>query len=107
MSGTARSASGSGGGSRGKATIRQSRGRASAATKRLAEPVQVQVAADPRGRPAAVAGRQVEAIRDSWLVEDRWWTKAPIRRRYYEVVTAGGAVEIVYREPGGRWLAHK
>lgn len=80
--------------------------RAAAAGRRLAEPVQVVVRADQRGRPVAVAGRVVEAIRDSWLIEDRWWTKAPIRRRYYEVVTAGGAVEVVYREPGGRWLKH-
>lgn len=69
--------------------------------------MQVRVDSDRQGRPASVDGRRVEAVRDSWLVEDRWWTKAPIRRRYYEVVTAAGSVEVVYREPGGRWLRHQ
>ena len=75
--------------------------------RRLAEPERIKVTAIPDGRPGSIEGRRVEAIRDSWIVEDRWWTKAPIRRRYYEAVTAGGAVEVVYREPGGRWLRHR
>ena len=29
-------------------------------------------------------------MRESWLVEDRWWTERPLRRRYWEVVTEGG-----------------
>ena len=40
-------------------------------------------------RPAVtVDGREVEAVRESWLVEDRWWTDAPLRRRYWEVLVA-------------------
>jgi hypothetical protein len=104
------------GGSRRNASARTARGGPSAgsrpasavgSSRRLAEPVQVQVSFDQHGRPTSVAGREVAAVRDSWLVEDRWWTKAPIRRRYYEVVTTAGAVEVVYREPGGRWLRHQ
>jgi hypothetical protein len=60
------------------------------------------------GRPAAVSGRAVEAVRESWLVEDRWWTDTPLRRRYWEVVTGDGRDVVVYRdlEEGG-WFTQR
>ena len=42
------------------------------------------------GRPETVDGRAVDAIRESWLIEDCWWTGAPVRRCYWVVVVAGG-----------------
>jgi hypothetical protein len=66
--------------------------------KRLGLPVPVQVRADARGRPLTVDGRRVEAVRESWLVEDRWWTDAPVRRRYWEVVTGDGRCLVLFRE---------
>jgi len=89
-----------------RATNRPPR-RARGGARRLGEPVPVEVTADSGGRPLSVAGSRVEGVRESWLVEDRWWTAAPIRRRYWEVVTEGGAVVVVYREPGGRWRSHR
>lgn len=74
--------------------------------RRLAQPDPVKVRERPHGRPASVDGKAVEAIRDTWLVEDRWWTGAPIKRHYWEVLTEGGAIRVIYREPSGRWLAH-
>jgi hypothetical protein len=60
------------------------------------------------GRPLAVGGRAVEAVRESWLVEDRWWTDAPLCRRYWEVVTADGRNVVVYRDLGdGRWFSQR
>ena len=60
------------------------------------------------GRPQAVEGRAVEAVRESWLVEDRWWTPAPVRRRYWEVVTADGRNLVVYRDlVEGGWFAQR
>jgi hypothetical protein len=50
------------------------------------------------GRPLQIEGDAVEAVRESWLVEDRWWTDAPLRRRYWEVVTSGGRNLIVFRD---------
>ena len=50
------------------------------------------------GRPLAVDGRAVDAVRESWLVEDRWWTDAPLRRRYWEVVTTRGDLVVLFRE---------
>ena len=72
--------------------------------RRLGEPRRVRVRADDRGRPLSVDGRAVEAVRESWLVEDRWWTQQPLRRRYWEVMTADGRDVVVFRELGeGSW----
>jgi CO dehydrogenase/acetyl-CoA synthase delta subunit len=65
---------------------------------RLGRPRPVRVRADANGRPLAVGGRPVEAVRESWLVEDRWWTDAPLRRRYWEVVTEDGRDVVVFRD---------
>ena len=66
--------------------------------RRLNEPSVVRVRAGDGGRPLAVEGRAVEAVRESWLVEDRWWTDAPLRRRYWEVVTTRGDLVVLFRE---------
>ena len=76
--------------------------------KRLATPRTVRVREGAQGRPQAVEGRAVEAVRESWLVEDRWWTPAPVRRRYWEVVTADGRNLVVYRDlVTGGWFAQR
>jgi hypothetical protein len=79
-----------------------------ASVRRLATPRAIDVRTGEGGRPAAIGGRAVEAVRESWLVEDRWWTDAPLRRRYWEVVTADGRNLVVYRdlEVGG-WFAQR
>jgi hypothetical protein len=62
----------------------------------------------PDGRPLAVDGREVDAVRESWLVEDRWWTDRPLRRRYWEVVTTCGRCLVVFHElEGGRWYRQR
>jgi hypothetical protein len=51
-----------------------------------------------------VDGRAVEAVRESWLVEDRWWTDRPLTRHYWEVVTVCGRDEVVFCDlRSGRW----
>jgi CO dehydrogenase/acetyl-CoA synthase delta subunit len=67
-------------------------------TRRLAEPRRVRVQAADDGRPLTVGARTVESVRESWLIEDRWWTDAPLRRRYWEVVTACGRDLVVFRD---------
>ena len=76
--------------------------------RRLNEPRPVRVRAGDGGRPLAVEGRAVEAVRESWLVEDRWWTDHPLRRRYWEVVTRDGRDVVVFREldKGGWYEQH-
>jgi CO dehydrogenase/acetyl-CoA synthase delta subunit len=69
----------------------------------------VQVRAAPGdGRPLSVGGRTVEAVRESWLIEDRWWSEAPLRRRYWEVVTTCGRDLVVFRDLiSGTWHAQR
>jgi CO dehydrogenase/acetyl-CoA synthase delta subunit len=66
--------------------------------RRIAEPRRATVQADAAGMPLEVDGRIVDAVRESWLVEDRWWTEQPLRRRYWEVVTACGRNVVVFRD---------
>jgi len=76
--------------------------------KRLSKPREARVREGAQGRPESVDGRQVEAVRESWLVEDRWWTPAPVRRRYWEVVTTCGRNLVVYRDlVEGEWFAQR
>ena len=76
--------------------------------RRLNEPVAAVVRAGEGGRPLVVDGRAVDAVRESWLVEDRWWTERPIRRRYWEIVTADGRNLVVFRDvESGRWLRQR
>jgi len=53
-----------------------------------------------------VDGRSVEFVRESWLVEDRWWSPRPVRRRYWEVVTTCGRDLVLFHElEGGGWYS--
>jgi hypothetical protein len=76
--------------------------------KRLAEPQPATVHAADDGRPETIDDRAVEAVRESWLIEDRWWTDNPLRRRYWEVVTADGRNLIAFRDlVQGRWFTQR
>jgi hypothetical protein len=81
---------------------------ASRGPRRLAKPKPVRVQAGEGGRPLKISHREVDAVRESWLVEDRWWTDAPLRRRYWEVVTADGRDLVVFRDlMDGRWYSQR
>lgn len=74
----------------------------------LGAPRPATVRMGPGGRPETVGGRRVEAVRESWVIEDRWWTPSPVRRRYWEVVTADGRNLVVFRElDKGRWYEQR
>ena len=76
--------------------------------RRLATPHPATVHAGEGGRPAVVDGRIVEAVRESWLVEDRWWTDAPLRRRYWELVTTDGRNLVVFHDlREGGWFTQR
>jgi len=76
--------------------------------KRLNVPEPARVEAGRGGRPLVVDGRAVDAVRESWLIEDRWWTDVPLRRRYWEVVTVDGRDLVVFRELGsGSWYRQR
>ncbi len=72
--------------------------------RRLSVPRRVSVSAGADGAPTVVDGRDIDAVRESWLIEDRWWTERPLRRRYWELVTVCGRNEIVFHDlVSGRW----
>jgi hypothetical protein len=50
------------------------------------------------GSPCEVNGELVDAVRESWLVEDRWWTEHPLRRRYWELVSVRGRNLVVFHD---------
>ena len=76
--------------------------------RRLAEPRPATVVAGPEGQPQQIDGHAIEAVRESWLIEDRWWTDVPLRRRYWEVVTADGRNLVAYRDlVRGRWYTQR
>lgn len=81
------------------------------ALRQLAAPRPVEVVASPAGLPHAVllGGRRraVVAVREDWLVQDRWWTDGPIDRHYFELVLEPGRLATVYRDlRSGEWHAH-
>ena len=74
----------------------------------LDAPVPIRVRIDGEGRPVLVhrrgRPRRVEAVRESWRIDDEWW-REPIRRRYVEVVLADGRPVTLYRDlVADRWF---
>jgi hypothetical protein len=78
-------------------------------TRALNSPRPARVRLDPARpdrHPVEVNGEAVEALRESWLVEDRWWTAAPLRRRYWELVGRRGRNVVVFHDLcSGRWFS--
>jgi hypothetical protein len=72
-------------------------------------PRPVEVEAPNDGVPSAVSSVAVDAVREEWLVEDRWWTPRPLRRRYFELVLIDGRNVVVFRELAGadRWFLQR
>jgi hypothetical protein len=76
--------------------------------RRLAMARTTRVRATDDGTPLTVDGQPVAHVRESWLVEDRWWTKQPLRRRYWELVSEAGRDIVVYHDlASGRWLRQR
>jgi len=77
-------------------------------SRRVSLPRAARVRAAPGGAPLAVDGRAVAHVRESWLVEDRWWTEQPLRRRYWELVSDAGRDLLVFHDlTDGRWFRQR
>jgi hypothetical protein len=84
------------------------RGRAVTGPKRLGRPRAVEVQVGDDGIPIRVGARKIDSVLEDWLVEDRWWTDRPVRRRYLELVTQDGRCVLVFRELlSGRWFTQR
>ena len=76
--------------------------------RRLYVPRPVRVEADKAGKPTSVDGVGVEALREEWVVEDRWWTPQPLGRHYFELVLADGRNLVVFRSiVSKRWYQQR
>ena len=76
--------------------------------RQLNVPRPARVTAAGGGAPVAVGGTAVEAIREEWVVEDRWWTARPLHRHYFELVLADGRNTIVFCDlTSGRWYRQR
>ena len=62
----------------------------------LGAPRPARVRAGARGVPAAIEALAVEHVLEEWVVEDRWWTGRPLRRRYFECVLENGRNVVVF-----------
>ena len=79
-----------------------------AGSRRLGDPKPAHVRSDDDGVPLAVEARDVDTVCEEWVVEDRWWTGRPLRRRYFELVLVNGRNVVVFRDlVGGRWYAQR
>jgi hypothetical protein len=58
--------------------------------------------------PLVVASVQVDTVREEWVVEDRWWTGNPMRRRYFELVLEDGRCAVVFKDlMAGSWAEQR
>jgi hypothetical protein len=75
---------------------------------RLGTPRRATVEAGPGGVPTRVGRTKVETVNEDWVVEDRWWTGRPLRRRYFELVMVDGSNVVVFLDLiTGRWFAQR
>ena len=78
------------------------------APKRLGRPRGAEARLGPDGLPVAFGATPVDSVLEDWLVEDRWWTDRPVRRRYLELVLENGRCVLVFRDlAGGRWFTQR
>jgi hypothetical protein len=77
-------------------------------SRRLGAPEPAAIVADEHGVPVALGPAPVDSVREEWVVEDRWWTGRPLRRRYFELVLVNGRNVVVFRDlVGGCWFLQR
>jgi hypothetical protein len=78
------------------------------AVRRLGVPRRATVQTGPGGVPTSVGRTRVEAVNEDWVVEDRWWTGKPLRRRYFELVLGDGRNVVVFFDlVTSRWFLQR
>lgn len=76
----------------------------------VATPRPVRVICGPGGVPHAIVApggrrRMVVAVRDEWLVQDRWWTGEPVERHFFELLVEPGRVVTAFHDlRAGEWF---
>jgi hypothetical protein len=82
-----------------RATLRADRLRA------VNEPLPAVVECDAEHRPLSVGGIAIEAVLESWRIDDEWW-RQPIARCYHAVLLDGGKRVVLFEDiVTGEWFA--
>ena len=74
----------------------------------LNRPRPLRVEADGQGEPIAVylSGRRhgVEAVLETWRIDDEWWRERPVSRLYFTLLLEDGQTVTLFRDlVSGRW----
>ena len=73
----------------------------------LNRPKPARVEADS-GVPVRFGRERVESIREEWLVEEGWWSRSPLSRRYFELLLEDGRIQVVFCDlSSGRWFSQR
>ena len=76
--------------------------------RRLYAPQLARVKTAPDGLPLEIDGVAVEAVREHWEVDDRWWIPEWLLREYFELALVDGRALVVYRcSLNGRWYRQR
>ena len=68
-------------------------------------PQQAAVECDAEHRPLSVGGITIEAVLESWRIDDEWW-RQPIGRCYHAVLLDGGKRVVLFEDiVTGEWFA--
>jgi hypothetical protein len=68
-------------------------------------PQSIAVECNAEDLPATVGGATVEAVLESWRIDDEWWRQS-IARCYHEVVLDGGKRVVLFEDVvTGEWFA--
>jgi hypothetical protein len=60
-------------------------------------PQRVKVELDAAGLPKTVGDITVEAVLETWRIDDEWWRRH-ITRRYHEIVLDGGKHVVLFED---------
>jgi hypothetical protein len=69
-------------------------------------PIKVETGEDGQPTTIWLSGRRhaVEAVLETWRIDDEWWRQRPVCRTYYSLLLEDGRTVTVFRDPiGGRW----
>ncbi len=70
----------------------------------LNQPRPVAVESGARRTPESVERRAVEAVLETWRIEDEWWRPQPVRRAYWRLLLEDGrTVDVYYDRVRERW----
>lgn len=75
--------------------------------RRLYVPQRVRVEVGAEDVPTVVDGIEVVAVREEWVVEDRWWTLRRMWRHYFELVLIDGRNLVIFRNSNKRWYRQR